>query len=383
MPLIRTDTTEGARIAAPLTAQQKKFNTNIQRIARLRKRLEDWKPAIAAYTRRFETEYQPLWRQHHELLCDLVRFLNQERERKGLSKQERETLHDTVAEMSANLMHTAQSEAEKAEMEAIRARYVAPEYDAAQKEASQARMRAEASELFGVDMEDADFSSPEAILRHALEQLDQEIEAEEAQAQASGKQKQPSARERKEQEAQQQATQSLREIYRKLASTLHPDREPDPVERERKTALMQRVNTAYEEEDLLALLQLQLEAEQIDAQHMAGLSDERLKPYNRLLAEQIAELQSTEDMVVSHFCFQFHLDPTRKYQPSKLPSILRAQIQEMREMRDSLAEQLSLLRNSTGYLKRWLQHEYAASQSDAVFEITEEMLEQMMGKQRR
>jgi len=128
------------------------------------------------------------------------------------------------------------------------------------------------------------------------------------------------------------------------------------------------------------LLQLQLEAEQIDAQHMAGLSDERLKPYNRLLAEQIAELQSTEDMVVSHLCLQFHLDPTRKYQPSKLPNILRAQIQEMR---DSLAEQLSLLRDSTGYLKRWLQHEYAVSQSNSVFEITEEMLEQMMGKQRR
>ena len=38
---------------------------------------------------------------------------------------------------------------------------------------------------------------------------------------------------------------SIREVYRKLVSALHPDREPDPQERARKTALMQRVNQAY------------------------------------------------------------------------------------------------------------------------------------------
>ncbi len=48
---------------------------------------------------------------------------------------------------------------------------------------------------------------------------------------------------RREAEAQQ-ATQSVREVYRKLASALHPDRETDERQREAKTALMQRVNQA-------------------------------------------------------------------------------------------------------------------------------------------
>ena len=49
-------------------------------------------------------------------------------------------------------------------------------------------------------------------------------------------------------------SQSIREVYRKLAGALHPDRESDPQERERKTALMQRVNQAYAKNNLLQLL---------------------------------------------------------------------------------------------------------------------------------
>lgn len=52
--------------------------------------------------------------------------------------------------------------------------------------------------------------------------------------------------------------------------------EPDPAERERKTALMQRANEAYANKNLLQLLELQLELEHIDAAHLANLAPERL-----------------------------------------------------------------------------------------------------------
>jgi len=63
------------------------------------------------------------------------------------------------------------------------------------------------------------------------------------------------------------ATQSIREIFRKLASALHPDRETDRKGREVKTALMLQVNRAYAGNDLLTLLELQIE--QVDASHIA------------------------------------------------------------------------------------------------------------------
>lgn len=50
------------------------------------------------------------------------------------------------------------------------------------------------------------------------------------------------ARDAQREAEEKQMSQSIREVYRKLASALHPDREPDPVERQRKTELMQRAN---------------------------------------------------------------------------------------------------------------------------------------------
>lgn len=69
----------------------------------------------------------------------------------------------------------------------------------------------------------------------------------------------------------------MRDIFRKLASALHPDRETDPAEHGRKTALMQRANVAYAANDLLGLLELQLEVDQIDQTGLDNLGDDRIK----------------------------------------------------------------------------------------------------------
>jgi hypothetical protein len=83
----------------------------------------------------------------------------------------------------------------------------------------------------------------------------------------------------------------LREVYRKLASALHPDRETDADARECKTQMMQRVNQAYAANDLLTLLGLQLEIEQIDAAHLASATPQRVAHYNQILREQLTELE--------------------------------------------------------------------------------------------
>ena len=88
-----------------------------------------------------------------------------------------------------------------------------------------------------------------------------------------------------------QASQSVREIFRQLASALHPDREPDAALRQRKTQLMQQANQAYQHYDLLTLLSMQLDLEQIDEQHLAGLPDARLAHYNQVLRERLAALE--------------------------------------------------------------------------------------------
>src|SRR3546814_14629934 len=65
-----------------------------------------------------------------------------------------------------------------------------------------------------------------------------------------------------------------------------PDRESDERQRQAKTALMQRVNQAYAANDLLALLELQLEIEQIDPSHIANAGEARLKHYNKEIGRE-------------------------------------------------------------------------------------------------
>ena len=78
-----------------------------------------------------------------------------------------------------------------------------------------------------------------------------------------------------------------------------PDREPNEEERERKTQIMQRVTEAYEKNDLLGLLRLQLEFDRIDQNHIENMAESHLKNYNKLLREQAEELSYELENMVS------------------------------------------------------------------------------------
>ncbi len=107
------------------------------------------------------------------------------------------------------------------------------------------------------------------------------------------------ARERSESQRRIDLQASVREIYRKLVRDLHPDRETDPGERDRKTALMQRINQAYESGDLLTLLELQFQLEQLDPVKLAQLSAERLKHYTAVLREQLKTVRAQSQLEIA------------------------------------------------------------------------------------
>ena len=64
---------------------------------------------------------------------------------------------------------------------------------------------------------------------------------------------------------------------------------------------MQRVNQAYDANDLLTLLGLQLEIEQIDAAHLSSISAERLAHYNQILSEQLTQLEAELASVIEPY----------------------------------------------------------------------------------
>jgi hypothetical protein len=127
--------------------------------------------------------------------------------------------------------------------------------------------------------------SVQARLRAAMRRWQTEQDERRAQRRA--------ARERRrttDQEAAQQldAQDALRRLFRSLASALHPDREPDPHVRERKTAWMAEANAAYERRDLLALMQVQQRLAEAPA---AGVAEAQLAAYAELLKRRVADLE--------------------------------------------------------------------------------------------
>lgn len=95
----------------------------------------------------------------------------------------------------------------------------------------------------------------------------------------------------KKEAEERMAAKSVRELYMELAKTFHPDLEQDENEKVRKTAIMQRLTAAYEENNLLALFQIQLELECLAPETLTDLSDEKLNAFIRVLKGQKRTLQ--------------------------------------------------------------------------------------------
>ena len=75
-----------------------------------------------------------------------------------------------------------------------------------------------------------------------------------------------------------------------MVKEFHPDREQNEDEKVRKNSIMHQITEAYEQNDLFRLLQLKLEL-QATSPDALNLADEQLKYYNKVLKEQVDELQ--------------------------------------------------------------------------------------------
>jgi hypothetical protein len=346
----------GAAGQAQLSKGQKTFNSLIRQIEQCRTRLAAWEIAIPRYQQKHSSELQPLFDQAQALEIKTVHALDQAHGRTGLTQNERRKISRVITDMTEALIAAT----DDATLKELFNKHGGGDYDELQA-GGEAAMKAAMEQLLGVDLgDDIDLSSPDRFMEQLgekmLDQRKQEEAARAAEQEIRSRRKKTAkqmAREAREHADQQQLRQSIREIYRKLASTLHPDRETDARERERKTGLMQRVNEAYSKNNLLLLLELQLELEQIDQAHINNVGEDRLKHYNTILREQLGELRQEMARVEISFAAQFMLDPYTQRRPETVLSQLAIEIANTRHDIRSLQNQLRTIEN-VKLLKAWL-----------------------------
>ncbi|WP_341522680.1 molecular chaperone DnaJ [Pseudomonas sp. G.S.17] len=294
------------------SSYQKRFNSLLKKIQTHRGTLEAWNSAELAYQKLWAEEFIPTLDKLQGYQLELLLILDAASMRMKFSKKDLGTLQRLVHELIDELM--AGGHPQQAELKEIFSRHAGVDFDTFREEET-AQFKAILERELDVELDDDSATTPEELAQILFAKLSND--AGEAPKQSANRKK--TAREIRQEQELAKGSQSVREIYRKLASALHPDRETDEAERTRKTALMQRVNHAYAAKDLLSLLELQLEIEQIDSDHISTLPQERIKHYNRVLAEQVKELE--EEISFRNFIFneQFELPPFETTKPAGIP----------------------------------------------------------------
>lgn len=239
-------------------------------------------------------------------LRELVLLFDRAYEHKSFKKKEREKLSSLIAEYTIDLI----GEVDDDEMEALYEKHGLSDEDLEDDPAFE-ELEAMLAEVFGL---------------HEEPGAPKKSHDTGAAADSEHTERKPTQRETRKAAEENRLQQSVREIFRKLASFLHPDRESDPAERERKTALMQRANAAYAAQDLLGLLELQFEVEQIDQSALETLDDARIKQYNKVLTRQVEEVRGEIEDLEHWLIYELGISPRGKITPAVLDKMMTEQI---------------------------------------------------------
>ena len=281
----------------PLDKRAQAFNRLLGKVHALQRRFEREKSRLDDALVFHAAHVRPLIARLAALRGDAVRRLQPFLDDVRLKRGDREILADILAAQLEELLATQDTLDQGLQdlFERLNGITVA---DVEQEQMSEAKaaMAAMFAEL-GLDLEVPDLRadmSQEEVAAAAAAMEDRMRRAEEARRSKAPPRRRTKRQIRQEEQAQR--FEALRKggiggVYKRLVKALHPDLEPDPVLRERKSALMQQVTTAYARNDLHALLRLELEWMGGDHLDASRLSDETLAAYTALLKEQAAELE--------------------------------------------------------------------------------------------
>jgi len=341
--------TPPAQTDNPLSPEQKTFNRLSQQIAKVRQQMSDWESAMAATRKRVLKDLLPLRDQHLQLRIQLLTHLDTISLTQKLGKADGETLSQMIARLAENLM----TESSDPQLQEIYDRHGGPD---AEEQAMFAEMKASMADFFNLNPEAAGAGAGKGSSENPKAWAEEETR--QTQSQRESQRARPKTARQKAQEARQaeqaeQIHQSLQGIYRRLVSAVHPDREADPVMRAQKTALMQRINQAYGENDLLQLLALQHELGLMDAQAIHKLGDAHLKKYNQALKEQLATLKRKIQELQQHLAGNLEISLFAMQSPHALSRDLQETIQATRQAISELRQEMKQL-SQPAYLKRWI-----------------------------
>lgn len=323
--------------AEKLSPQQKKFNRLIQKVEQQKQLLEDWKHAQQQIQTLASQELLPLYAKWHQTLYLQLELLWQYQQTQKFAKTHLERLNDKIEILASQLHQNPNLSAQQIQLiEHVLQNYqpheknddFKPEFgsnlddelqdfnvDEEQLEFQKAYLIEMICKKLGVDPEWIDFdfdpNDPQDLIQKLHQKLDENDDQfmanhlnvedrEQYQKYAEREQQKQLKKQEKLELAKEMASKSMKSIYLKIASIIHPDREQDEQKRIEKTELLQQANQALENKDLLSLLKLRAQVESDNTAFGQKLANDQLKMYNLNLEDQVEQLQDKiEDIIYS------------------------------------------------------------------------------------
>ena len=352
-----------------LSKAQLDFNRLTEKVNALREQVANFNSYFQIYSQRISADVFPLLKEQRELLKNLVLTADRMSENPFFKAKERRKIVSTILEMLSMLPEIDD------EMIEIYNKHSGLDYIEEKKEAEMeevAILKMMAEDAFGISFDDRDdldtvkkvkayiadyFHSPDAFAKDEAPETPKN-EAHNERPKTAKEQ----AREQKKAEKQakidaenKKATKSVRELYMDLVKTFHPDLEQDETERTRKTGIMQRVTAAYEANDLMALLQLQMEFERMDQAQLASLSDEKLQLFNKKLRNQEKELKAELMGIKIEFSELTQLGLKQITSTATLDFWMNQEVKKLKQSTQALKEELAYFSDATSF-RIWLKY---------------------------
>ena len=278
---------------------QRQFNSRIKKIRKLKTRIEETEQAMPEIRSLIHSELQPLQDRINSLKAQLVKQLDKAWEMKFFRNKEKAKLQELILHNAYELIQVG-----KNELEALYDKHAPTSYKEESELVNESGKQM-ASAMFknmfdmDLDLDDVDMNDFGQVSERLFASMEERAQQEEEKQKNKKKTKAQQKREEKLKAETEHISKTSRAVYTRLVKEFHPDKEPDEAQRLWKTEVMKRVTQAYQKDDFFGLLSLEIELMQGHAHDLGELPDEQLKYYNKMLKEQVDELQMQWDAMTN------------------------------------------------------------------------------------
>lgn len=336
---------------APLSKEQKTFNRLNAQIKQEKELLLNWQDNISEFKNIYMNERYGLQKQYAELRLQIVYLIDKAYDNNIFTKTERKKMLYIIEDIAHEF------DPIDPKIKEIYNRRCDRDFDREQEienEIAVDYLKSSMARDFDIDLDHIDADNVDDFMAEFRKHMEEHMNAQNEWQETRKENAKARDKEAKIIQKNKEVNQSIKDVYRQLVKSVHPDRETNLDEQVRKTELMQKINTAYNKNDLLTLLQMKLDVEQIELSSTSSIQIDKIKHYNIVLKNQLQEIKEE----ISSLCLQFESEFNRSViidikSPHKVVTQLKYEVKDLAKNINELKKSLKVWKDNT-YFKAQL-----------------------------